>query len=254
LYGQALSKVVRYFITTIGRYWKKYRRDVCKMRNIIKKLKADDIGDMGIGAMIVFIAMVLVAGIAASVLIQTANRLEIQAQQTGQETIGEVSTGLAVTEITGYRGTNDTNLTLMAITIQPRSGSYSIDLNQTYVEVSDSDNKVVLRYDPANTTFVLQDDIGGDLFAAAHYPATGKNFGIVVLEDPRHSLSATYPVIKKGGKVMITINVGEIFGVDGLATRKDIWGLIQPEEGAAGVFAFTTPPSYPTSKNVYALY
>ena len=224
------------------------------MGNITKKLKADDIGDMGIGAMIVFIAMVLVAGIAASVLIQTASRLETQAMQTGQETIGEVSTGLAITEITGYRGDTDTNLTLMTITIQPRSGSFSIDLNQTYLEVSDSDKKVILRYDFAAPVFTEQDAIDGDLFAAGLYPADGKTFGIIVVADPRNSLSDTSPVIKKGGKVMLTINVGEIFGVDGLATRKDIWGMIQPEEGAAGVYAFMTPASYPTSKNVYALY
>jgi len=227
---------------------------VSKMGNIIKKLKADDIGDMGIGAMIVFIAMVLVAGIAASVLIQTANRLEIQAMQTGQETIGEVSTGLAVTEITGYRGATDTNLTLLAITVQPRSGSFSVDLNQTYLEISDSDKKVILRYDYTNPVFVPQDVIGGDLFNSTHYPADGTSFGIIVLEDPRGSLSSTYPVVKKGGKVMLTINVGQIFGVDGLATRKDIWGMIQPEEGAGGVFAFTSPASYPTSKNVFILY
>ena len=224
------------------------------MGKITKKLKADDIGDMGIGAMIVFIAMVLVAGIAASVLIQTASRLETQAMQTGQETIGEVSTGLAITEITGYRGDTDTNLTLMTITIQPRSGSFSIDLNQTYLEVSDSDNKVILRYDYLAPVFTLQTEIGGDLFDAAHYPTDGKTFGIIVLEDPRESLSENSPVIKKGGKVMLTINVGEIFGVDGLATRKDIWGMIQPEEGAAGVYAFSTPASYPKSKNVYNLY
>ncbi|MCJ7696721.1 MAG: flagellin, partial [Thermoplasmata archaeon] len=74
------------------------------MRKISRILKEDDLGDMGIGAMIVFIAMVLVAGIAASVLIQTANRLEIQAMKTGQETTEEVATGIGVEDITGQKG------------------------------------------------------------------------------------------------------------------------------------------------------
>ena len=211
------------------------------MGKITKKLKADDIGDMGIGAMIVFIAMVLVAGIAASVLIQTANRLETQAMQTSKETMTEVSTGLTVTEITGYRRSNDTNIVLMTITIQPRAGSFSIDLNQTYVEVSDSDKKVIIRYNGSvNGIFTEQEDIGGDLFDFDFYPEDGDTFGIIVLEDPRNSLSLESPVIKKGGKVMLTINVSAIFD-NGLETRKDIWGLIQPEEGAAGVYAFSTP-------------
>jgi flagellin FlaB len=230
-----------------------YRRDVSKMGNIIKKLKADDIGDMGIGAMIVFIAMVLVAGIAATVLIQTANRLEIQAMQTGQDTIGEVSTGLAVTAITGYRADGSSNISLMTITIQPRSGSFSIDLNQTYLEISNSDKKMILRYGwEEETVFVETADIDGDIFGAIT-GLTNQSFGIIVLEDPRNSLDQATPVIKKGGKVVLTIDLVAVFG-DGLDTRKDIWGVIQPEEGAAGVFAFTTPASYPTSKNVYALY
>ena len=222
------------------------------MGKIIRKLKADDIGDMGIGAMIVFIAMVLVAGIAASVLIQTANRLEIQAMQTGQETIGEVSTGLGVVTITGYKGVE--NLSLMTIAVQPRSGSFSIDLGQTYIELSDSDKKVILTYESAE--FHDTDEINGDMFTTGFYDGLGATtFGIIVLEDADGSLAAATPVINKGDQVVLTINLDLVFTADplGLPTRTEVWGMIQPEEGAPGVFAFTTPASY-ASDLVYHLY
>jgi flagellin FlaB len=222
------------------------------MGKIIRKLKADDIGDMGIGAMIVFIAMVLVAGIAASVLIQTANRLEIQAMQTGQETIGEVSTGLSVATITGYKGVE--NLSLMTIAVQPRSGSFSIDLGQTYIELSDSNKKVVLTYE--STEFHDTDEIDGDMFTAGFYDGLGATtFGIIVLEDADGSLAAATPVINKGDQVVLTINLDLVFTAAplGLPTRTEVWGMIQPEEGAPGVFAFTTPASY-ASDLVYSLY
>ncbi len=223
------------------------------MGKITKKLKADDIGDMGIGAMIVFIAMVLVAGIAASVLIQTANRLEIQAMETGQETIGEVSTGLAVTGISGYRVITDENISLMGITIQPRSGSFSIDLEQTYIELSDSDTKVVLMYD--STEFHDTPDIDGDFFTAGFYDGLlATEFGIIVLEDADGSISSGTPVINKGDQVMLTMDLSNVFsGTAGLPTRTDVWGMIQPEEGAPAVFAFTSPASY-ASDLVFSLY
>jgi flagellin FlaB len=230
-----------------------YRRDVKQMGKITRKLKSDDIGDMGIGAMIVFIAMVLVAGIAASVLIQTANRLEIQAMETGQETIGEVSTGLAVTAINGYRAVGDTNISLMGIVVQPRSGSFSIDLEQAYIELSDSDTKVVLMYD--STEFHDTPDIDGDFFTAGFYDGlTATEFGIIVLEDADGSLSSGTPVVNKGDQVMLTMDVSNVFsGTAGLPTRTDVWGIVQPEEGAPAVFAFTSPASY-ASALVFSLY
>jgi len=234
---------------------KTYRRDVSQMGKITRKLKADDIGDMGIGAMIVFIAMVLVAGIAASVLIQTANRLEIQAMQTGQETIGEVSTGLGVASISGYRTDAQENLSLMTIAIQPRSGSFSIDLGQTYIELSDSSKKVILMYQSAE--FHDTDEIVGDLFDATFYDnLNATTFGIIVQEDADGSLSSATPVINSGDQVLLSVNLNLVFsGVPGLglSTRTAVWGVIQPEEGAPGVFAFTTPSSY-ASDNVFNLY
>jgi len=223
------------------------------MGKITKIVKADDIGDMGIGAMIVFIAMVLVAGIAASVLVQTANRLEIQAMQTGQETIGEVATGVSVSNIFGHKSTGDTTLDNMTIAIQPRSGSLSIDLEQTYIELSDSNKKVVLMYE--DDEFIDTGSINGNIF----YQDFSDNlnaieFGVIVLEDADSSLSSSTPVINQGDMVLLTMRLDLIFsGTSGLETRTDVWGLVQPEEGAPGVFAFTTPASF-AADNVFLLY
>ena len=88
-----------------------------KKHNILKK----EVGSIGIGAMIVFIAMVLVAGIAASVLIQTSTRLEMQALKTGQETTAEVASGIKVEAIEGYNSSG--SITKLCIEITSRAGS-----------------------------------------------------------------------------------------------------------------------------------
>jgi len=223
-----------------------------KMRNIKKMLKEDDLGDMGIGAMIVFIAMVLVAGIAASVLIQTANRLEIQAMTTGQETTREVSTGLAVIDIEGQN--TGGVITDMTITVRARAGSGDIDLSQTIIELTDGSNKTLLTYDPTANRFSLTSAGSGEVFGAALWTAggnlTNEQFGILVLQDEDSSLTQTNPVINRGDLVMLCISTGSCFS--GLDPRDDIWGLVSPEQGASGIFAFRVPSSL--TEEVYDLY
>jgi flagellin-like protein len=60
-----------------------------------------DRGQVGIGTLIVFIAMVLVAAIAAGVLVNTADMLQESAEQTGEESQAQVSDRLRVIDTYG---------------------------------------------------------------------------------------------------------------------------------------------------------
>lgn len=57
----------------------------------------NDEGAIGIGAMIVFIALILVAAVASAVIIQTGEKLQQNAQKTGDDTSNSMSGKLMIT-------------------------------------------------------------------------------------------------------------------------------------------------------------
>ena len=215
---------------------------------IIDGLKNKDVGAIGIGAMIVFIAMVLVAGIAASVLIQTSTRLESQAMSTGQETIAEVSTGMAVFDIMGYATSVSANLSKLGITVRPRAGSMEIDLTTTFIEISDTTYKKVFKYRDATANNWWDEPTGLDnLFGLSVFPADSDDYGILVVEDADNSCSESNPVINRGDKVILCIDTATAFNDNsaaGILERTDVWGGVIPEEGSPGVIAFRSPAAY----------
>jgi len=60
---------------------------------------SDTLAAIGIGAMIVFIALILVAAVAAAVIIQTAEKLQQNAQTTGSQTTDMLSSKVLILNI-----------------------------------------------------------------------------------------------------------------------------------------------------------
>lgn len=64
-----------------------------------RKITEEDEGAIGIGAMIVFIALILVAAVASAVIIQTAEKLQQNAQATGDDTADSMSGRIMVLSV-----------------------------------------------------------------------------------------------------------------------------------------------------------
>ncbi|MBT4802816.1 MAG: hypothetical protein HON85_04105 [Euryarchaeota archaeon] len=65
---------------------------------IANRSRYDEQGSIGIGAMIVFIALILVAAVASTVIIKTAEELQDRAEKTGDDTRDQISGKLLVTD------------------------------------------------------------------------------------------------------------------------------------------------------------
>ncbi|WP_324664752.1 archaellin/type IV pilin N-terminal domain-containing protein [Haloarcula sediminis] len=94
---------------------------------------ADDRGQVGIGTLIVFIAMVLVAAIAAGVLINTAGFLQSSSEATGQGAADSTSNRLQVVSATGT-SLDDDGVGVVSLVVKKGPGAGNIDLGTTTVE------------------------------------------------------------------------------------------------------------------------
>ena len=196
-----------------------------------KFLMNNERGDIGVGTLIIFIAMVLVAAVAATVLIYTTGALQQKATKTSKEATQQISSNIIVDKVLGNRtydnnGTSVVNDSIQSllIRIKPDVGTTSIDLRQVIVTVMDKDNRYDLKYRTVSNGSI-------------------NSYSAIAVRDEDGSFTINAPVLNSGDLVEIQINDSAISPIT-LPTRKTFWLSLNQELGQAVNLEITTPNSF----------
>jgi len=180
------------------------------------KKKSDKRAEMGVGTMIIFIAMVLVAAVAASVIISTANSVREQAQSTGSDAVNNIATGFTVQDVVGQ--ITDNEVTEVTIYMRLSAGSPNINMDNVMISVTTNDNSNYLNMSDDRTT-----------------ASANESFGFAKTLDVQ---GYDIWVLGQGDLAKITIT-GLNIGFNQLVTIKII-----PAYGQMSLVQFTTPEQY----------
>ncbi|MBT3408926.1 hypothetical protein HN415_09700 [Candidatus Woesearchaeota archaeon] len=101
--------------------------------------------EMGVGTLIIFIAMLLVAAVAAGVLLQTAGSLQEKSLATGKQATGQIATNAETVEVSATDG-RDGNLNDFNQIMKLSPGSDEIKLSQIIFSFNTKDSTSTLKY------------------------------------------------------------------------------------------------------------
>lgn len=134
------------------------------------KLRRNNHADTGIGTMIIFIAMILVATMAASMIIDVANKVREQTILTAEENIKTISTGFQTVLITAYSEDIDT-IDSISICVRTLPNSEPISMNGLVVGLIAENKSYILSYstvksDSTHFTVKVIKDMSGSMIEA----------------------------------------------------------------------------------------
>jgi len=244
----------------------------------------DTRAQVGIGTLIIFIAMVLVAAVAAAVLIQTSGILQQKAQATGKQSTQEVSSNLMIKNIEGVRAKDNSsmasNISLLKLSVGLNVGSSPVDLNQLVISITDGSttNNLVYANNDKTYDYIMNGFVSTNTASANAIKlltdtraSPGDNakyyFTVEKIRDEDGSFTQEKPIMNTGDLVTLYIattaagdtsftNVGSM-ATSGLkssglivAPRTTMSIVLTPESGATSTAEFVTPSSYGIRENV----
>lgn len=197
-----------------------------------KKRKKEEGGEMGVGTLLIFIAMILVAAVAAGVLVQTAYKLQQQAESTGDEAIADVATGF---KILAKWGTTDANAVIdtVYLKIALTAGSPGVNLANTTIEVI----KTIGGSTSSEVTLV---------YAAA---ASATEYTATELRDMPPATSAV--MMTSGDIFQVEIDLTSATGIDmELDVQERLSLVLMPKHGVPTLTEINAPPTLEASSVV----
>ncbi|ELZ60258.1 MULTISPECIES: flagellin A1 [unclassified Haloferax] len=193
----------------------------------------EDRGQVGIGTLIVFIAMVLVAAIAAGVLVNTAGFLQATAEDAGQQSVNKVTNRVDVVNAHGLVNKTGEERTVdqVFLTVRLAAGSGSVSLEDTTVKYLSETTARTLTYNDTVT--------GADTADPANL-TTGNNFTAGVLEDGDGSFEV---LNEQSDRAEIVINTSTVEGdaANGTATGQTVKLDITSRNGGTTQVILTMP-------------
>ena len=115
------------------------------------RLRGNKKGDTGIGTLIIFIAMILVAAVAAGVIIRTSGILQERAFAVGGEARKRLVTGMEVMEVLGTANSTTNTITDFEIYVRTRPGSRPVQLKTTGITFSTQDEAYAAELQHSST-------------------------------------------------------------------------------------------------------
>ncbi|KTG08735.1 archaellin/type IV pilin N-terminal domain-containing protein [Haloferax profundi] len=196
---------------------------------MFNKLTDDDRGQVGIGTLIVFIAMVLVAAIAAGVLVNTAGFLQATAEEAGQESVNKVTNRVEVLNTHGTVGSNG-DIDNVTMTVRLAAGSDAVDMNETSIKYLSDNQVTTLTNSSASKNYATE-----SRFNLSEVTDDDGSFGVLNSMNDRYEVEINTSAIEDG-----TDN-GETGLSNGLETGEKVTLEITSRTGGTTQVILTMP-------------
>lgn len=206
------------------------------MRNNMKRSSRDAV--IGVGTLIVFIAMVLVAAIASAVIIWTAENLEEDAERTGAGAREDVTGGVYVKTVEGQVTAGAVDRVYLYISLY--GGSEDVDMNEIVVHVLSM---------PRGAAWVAE-DVSYNA-AAPGTPVAGTSYGTIAVANP---LGAFPDTLDQQSILRVEIILGGLSSLPTLPPDSDFQvSIMQSKGGPTTIEEVSTPSGYPSAGGIISM-